>query len=155
MAAGSKHGRGADQVSLRLPDGLRDRIKAYAEQHGRSMNNEIVRILEREFPEPFGIESRVAELIGLMGILRKGVTDQQVERLAEELKETIAGIMSGRVQGVDEETRREIRDVYEYWKMKEREDRHYLLHLDEEEEKQLNLYGNTEKFVIPSPDEEK
>lgn len=37
---------------LRLPEGLRDRIKAASEKNGRSMNAEIVQLLEREYPEP-------------------------------------------------------------------------------------------------------
>jgi len=41
-----------DKYVLRLPDGLRDRIKVYAQRHGRSMNTEIVRVLEEAFPEP-------------------------------------------------------------------------------------------------------
>jgi hypothetical protein len=45
----AKVGRGSDQFALRLPDGLRDRIKAAAERAGRSMNAEIVRALEKEF----------------------------------------------------------------------------------------------------------
>lgn len=42
-----------DQYMLRLPDGLRDRIKAAAATiPGQSMNGMIVAVLEREFPEP-------------------------------------------------------------------------------------------------------
>ncbi|MCT4333780.1 Arc family DNA-binding protein [Paracoccus sp. YLB-12] len=37
---------------LRLPDGLRERIKAKADDNGRSMNAEIVQLLEREYPAP-------------------------------------------------------------------------------------------------------
>ncbi len=40
-----------DQFMLRLPDGLRDRVKDAAEKNGRSMNAEIVQLLEREYPE--------------------------------------------------------------------------------------------------------
>ncbi len=40
-------GRGSDQFPLRLPEGMRDRIKAAAEQSSRSMNAEIVKRLER------------------------------------------------------------------------------------------------------------
>lgn len=43
-----KAGRGADQFVLRLPDGMRDRIKAEAEKSGRSMNAEIVARLDAE-----------------------------------------------------------------------------------------------------------
>lgn len=36
---------------LRLPDGMRDRIKAAADANGRSMNSEIVATLEEAYPE--------------------------------------------------------------------------------------------------------
>lgn len=47
-----------EQFQLRLPPGLRDRIKTYAEAHGRSTNAEIVRRLEREFPDPWSVASK-------------------------------------------------------------------------------------------------
>lgn len=40
------------QYMLRMPEGLRDRIKSKAEENGRSMNAEIVQVLEREYPAP-------------------------------------------------------------------------------------------------------
>lgn len=40
-----------DQYMLRLPDGMRDRIKAVALKNNRSMNAEIVATLEKEYPE--------------------------------------------------------------------------------------------------------
>lgn len=39
-----------DQFVVRLPPGLRDRIKASAERRGHSMNAVIVNILENRFP---------------------------------------------------------------------------------------------------------
>lgn len=39
-----------DKFMMRCPDGLRDRIKANAEKAGRSMNAEIIRVLEEAFP---------------------------------------------------------------------------------------------------------
>lgn len=45
-------GRGADQYTVRFPDGLRDRIKAAADANNRSMNAEIVATLEEKYPEP-------------------------------------------------------------------------------------------------------
>ncbi|MGN7867799.1 Arc family DNA-binding protein [Paracoccus sp. 22332] len=45
-------GRGAEQYTVRFPDGLRDRIKLAAEANGRSMNAEIVATLEKAFPAP-------------------------------------------------------------------------------------------------------
>lgn len=41
-----------DKFIIRLPNGLRERIKAKADESGRSMNAEIVQVLEREYPEP-------------------------------------------------------------------------------------------------------
>jgi hypothetical protein len=41
-----------DQYMLRLPDGMRDRIKAAAEANSRSMNAEIVATLEERYPAP-------------------------------------------------------------------------------------------------------
>lgn len=39
-----------DKFMLRLPDGMRDRIKAEADKNGRSMNAEIVALLDRNYP---------------------------------------------------------------------------------------------------------
>lgn len=41
-----------DQYMLRLPDGMRDRIKTAAEAANRSMNAEIVATLEEKYPAP-------------------------------------------------------------------------------------------------------
>ena len=48
--SGTKPGRGADQFALRLPDGMRDRIRAAAEANNRSMNAEIVATLLEKYP---------------------------------------------------------------------------------------------------------
>ncbi|WP_225028319.1 Arc family DNA-binding protein [Xinfangfangia pollutisoli] len=42
-----------DKFILRLPDGMRDRIKAAAEANNRSMNSEILAALDEKFPPPF------------------------------------------------------------------------------------------------------
>ncbi|MBD9640764.1 Arc family DNA-binding protein [Ensifer sp. ENS07] len=44
--AATRVGRGSDQFPLRLPDGLRERIKRHADHNGRSMNSEIVQLIE-------------------------------------------------------------------------------------------------------------
>lgn len=46
-----------DKFMLRLPDGMRDRIKAAAEANNRSMNAEIVATLEDKYPEPVDREA--------------------------------------------------------------------------------------------------
>lgn len=48
-------GRESDKFMLRLPDGMRDRIKAAADANGRSMNAEIVATLEEKYPAPRGL----------------------------------------------------------------------------------------------------
>lgn len=40
----------SDKFALRMPDGLRERIKAASTKRGISMNGLIVEVLEREFP---------------------------------------------------------------------------------------------------------
>ncbi|MGC9445990.1 Arc family DNA-binding protein [Cereibacter johrii] len=44
--------RELDKVIVRLPDGMRDRIKTAAEANNRSMNAEIVATLEEKYPAP-------------------------------------------------------------------------------------------------------
>ena len=51
-----------DRFQLRLPDGLRARIARAAKDNGRSMNSEIVSILEAHYPEPPTMEEINAEL---------------------------------------------------------------------------------------------
>ena len=50
--------RESDKFMLRLPDGMRDRIKAQADFNGRSMNAEIVTLLHEKFPEPIDPETK-------------------------------------------------------------------------------------------------
>lgn len=45
-----------DRYMLRLPDGMRDRIRAAATTRGRSMNAEIVATLEEAYPPPRRLE---------------------------------------------------------------------------------------------------
>lgn len=45
-------GRESDKFMLRLPEGMRDRIRAEGDKNGRSMNAEIVQVLERAYPAP-------------------------------------------------------------------------------------------------------
>lgn len=147
--AGSKHGRGADQVSLRLPDGLRGRIKAYADSQGRSMNAEIVRILEREFPEPEGIHARIDEILSLVGVLKTGVTEENLDKLSWKLLKTIRQIADGTIQGVGEEASEAVHQQLEHWEEKysEAENDRALELLDEGEVDSLTRGRGTAKYV--------
>ena len=44
--------RRQDQFIVRLPDGMRERIRLAADQNNRSMNAEIVATLEEKYPKP-------------------------------------------------------------------------------------------------------
>lgn len=57
--------RESDKFMLRLPGGMRDRIKLAAEQNGRSMNAEIVGTLEKEYP-PISDDPKFEQLRNLM-----------------------------------------------------------------------------------------
>jgi plasmid stability protein len=47
----------AERFIIRLPDGMRDRIRIAAEANNRSMNAEIVAVLEEKFPAPVPTQS--------------------------------------------------------------------------------------------------
>lgn len=50
--ADMRPGRAGQQLMLRLPEALRDRIVAAADRNGRSINAEIVSTLVEHYPEP-------------------------------------------------------------------------------------------------------
>ena len=53
MSRGNYPSAKQDQFMLRLPEGLRQRIKAAAEANGRSMNGEIATTLVEAYPETY------------------------------------------------------------------------------------------------------
>lgn len=53
-----------EKFIVRLPDGLRDRIRAAAEERGHSMNSEIVSTLEEKYPTPIdGVSDPAAKTL--------------------------------------------------------------------------------------------
>ncbi|MGO6814917.1 Arc family DNA-binding protein [Rhizobium brockwellii] len=140
----------AERFQIRLPAGLRDRIKAYAERHGRSMNTEIVRVLENEFPEPWPLERRMAELLEIVGVLKAGKSEA-INSLLEEFEATVEGVVSGRVRGLSDDERSRIETAFEQWQ--EDQARHGWSDdpvLDQEEVDMRNRIGSTSKFVEPA-----
>lgn len=143
----------AERFQVRLPAGLRDRIKAYAERHGRSMNTEIVRVLENEFPEPWPLEERVGDLLDMLALLKGGVTNEAVGRFVDEVDETVRGMLTGRVQGLDEEQKIAVGRLFSELDLKRAENWNYDKDLDEEERRSLDVTGKTQKFTHPPKDE--
>lgn len=80
-----------DQFILRMPDGLRDRIKAAAEKRGRSMNAEIIRVLEEEFPTPTSDE--LTELMSQVVELSRAADAAQDPQVKEQLQAAHAAVV--------------------------------------------------------------
>lgn len=141
----------SEQFQLRLPPGLRDRIKAYAESYGRSTNAEIVRILEREFPEPVRFEITVNKIREMIHSLEKGFDANSLGMLEEELRKALQGVVSGRVYDAPEDAYQEITKLLERWSEVEFEDaqERTISDLDEEEFENLQELGTTAKIVFP------
>lgn len=84
---------------LRLPDGMRDRIKAAAEMNNRSMNAEIVAALERAFPVPESLGHAIAQLHALTMFQANASSEAEREAFDIALKEAfdeVAKLMEGR-----------------------------------------------------------
>ncbi|NML73065.1 Arc family DNA-binding protein [Rhizobium sp. S-51] len=71
-----------DKYVLRLPDGLRARIKAAAEASGRSMNSEIIRLLEDAFGEVGYDETLERYSVELQHLFRGAETSSVEKRLS-------------------------------------------------------------------------
>lgn len=122
------------QLKLRLPEGLRDRIKAKAESTGRSMNAEIVKVLEKEFPEPWDLGVRVKYLLDLFTALRKVRGDVgAIDGLTNVMLETVEGLASGRVPDLDEESRRRVKESLDEWHEQVAQDEHERAHWYDDE----------------------
>jgi plasmid stability protein len=60
--------RGSEQFVVRMPDGMRDKLRAEADKNGRSMNAEIIARLEASFRStPLGTDDEREELIARYG----------------------------------------------------------------------------------------
>lgn len=140
-----------------MPDGLRDRIKTYAERQGTSMNHEIVRVLEREWPMQWPVDDRLEELGKMLDILSAGRGDPRLDEFVSRFEETVNGIVSGRVTGVDAETREAVRELWESYRQREDEAAFHQAvdeqadNFTEEEVEAFELTGNYEKYAVPPP----
>jgi len=71
-----------DRFMVRLPDGMRDKIKAAAEAANRTMNGEIVARLEASFREDFG----VPDFVTLDLVEQVKVLGQELETLRAQVR---------------------------------------------------------------------
>jgi hypothetical protein len=137
----------AERFQVRLPPGLRDRIKAYAESHGRSMNTEIVRVLAREFPEPWPLHERIRELLKIVDVLRAGKSEA-IDQLLHEFTETMVAVVNGRLEGLSDEESDRIVEAFDRYQ-EDYESSDDDTHLDPEEVWGLENTGRKPKFTPP------
>lgn len=81
-----------DKFMLRLPDGMRERIKIRADKNNRSMNAEIVSTLEYTYPAPTDTMHLVIDDI------RRVLDDYEKEKDPQRrmyLQHTVEGLASG------------------------------------------------------------
>lgn len=76
--------RKMDQFIVRLPDGMRDRIKAAAEANNRSMNAEVVASLEKEYPAPIKSTADAKTFFEMMEMIETAPTENERNRLMDE-----------------------------------------------------------------------
>ncbi|MBB5041874.1 Arc family DNA-binding protein [Shinella fusca] len=137
---------------LILPTALRERIKMYAERNDRTANEEILRLLNREFPVQWPASERLEYLADLLGIIKTGASDEHINNFTAAVEETLDGIASGRVTGLEEDARKRLLALWKDYK--EREDweayeaaKSAVDDLDLEEVESLERNGTTEKFA--------
>lgn len=68
--------RDLDKIIVRVPDGMRARIKTAADANNRSMNAEIVAALEEKFPAPRSIVESIKQQV-LLDLLAAPVEDRE------------------------------------------------------------------------------
>jgi hypothetical protein len=79
-------GRGAAQFPLRLPEGMRDRIKAAAQANGRSMNAEIVSALTEKYSETESLETSLAMIERLHNLRAQAISPDTHDHYDKALK---------------------------------------------------------------------
>lgn len=78
--------RELDKVIIRLPDGMKERIRRVATEHGRSVNAELVMLLERTYPPETKLEECVHEIADLIGKLPTENRDEAWRSVFEKLE---------------------------------------------------------------------
>nr|WP_227754347.1 Arc family DNA-binding protein [Stagnihabitans tardus] len=81
-----------ERFIVRMPPGMRDRIRAAAEAAGRSMNAEIVATLEATYPEPDPLSETAAR--DLLAYILSASTPEETEARKAEVNAKIAALGS-------------------------------------------------------------
>ncbi|MGE7367877.1 Arc family DNA-binding protein [Neorhizobium sp. NPDC001467] len=104
-----------DQFQLRLPPGMRDRIKEKAEFAGMSMNEAIVWCLEKTFPPKVTLEEKLEELANAVSMLKDSKdTYQGLDSLIERIDDTISDVIWNKVP-TEPRFREMVQERHNYW----------------------------------------
>ncbi|MGY6697874.1 MAG: Arc family DNA-binding protein [Roseinatronobacter sp.] len=77
-----------DKFIIRLPDGMRDRIKSAADSNNRSMNAEIVATLEKAYPAPV-MPPDMQLLADYMHLIESAESDEQQAEFLRSANESL------------------------------------------------------------------
>jgi Arc-like DNA binding domain len=119
MAKGTRV-RDQDKFVLRLPNGMRDRIKSKADRAGLSMNEAIVWCLEQYFPAAKTIDEKIDELVEMVAILKGDNSYDGVDRLVGEIHDAIVDVAEKKVE-TPENFRKAVTDRFDRWQEEEQE----------------------------------
>lgn len=104
-----------EKFVVRLPQGMRDRIKAKADRAGMSMNEAVVLCLEQWFPTPRTIEQKLNELAEMAAILKGNDTYEGVDRLVSEVHDAIVDVYNKDVK-TPPDFKKAVSERFEQWK---------------------------------------
>ncbi len=101
-------------------------------------------------------EARLNYLANLLATLKSGATDERIALFMREVEQTLEGLTTGAVIGLDEGSRKKIAEIWSQYK--EREDWEAYearqAEYDDEELRSRERNGSTEKFAVRLPEDE-
>lgn len=116
--------REQDKFMLRLPDGMRERIKTKADRAGMSMNEAIVWCLERHFPAPKTLDAKLDELAEMVALLKGDDTNKAVDDLTAEIHDALVDIYDDKLDA-PVNFKGAVEKRFEQWKEWEAENAQY------------------------------
>lgn len=74
-----------DKIIIRVPNGMRDRIKRVADSNNRSVNAELLVLLDRTYPDEAKIDEHLQDVAELVGKLPAEKRDEAWHAVFEKL----------------------------------------------------------------------
>lgn len=139
------------QPTVILPERLADRVASYASEYGRTISEEVVRILERQFPEPRSADEKFAEVLSMLAGLRGGAdTSSVMSKFSAEVLRTLRDIANGDTPA-DPDTRLRVSHALESWDeaMHYASLEEYTSNMDPEELERFERTGDDRTIINP------